>query len=74
MLLKALLEHWKYTIKDDEKEEIEKEQNTSSAASCLGSETLPIPQHTPLIFTLVFSYTLLYYGVQNKDDREIFMK
>lgn len=51
MLLKALLEHWKYTIKDDEKEEIEKEQNTSSAASCLGSETLPIPQHTPLIFT-----------------------
>lgn len=65
MLLKALLEHWKYTIKDDEKEEIEKEQNTSSAASCLGSETLPIPQHTPLIFTEVGNRTLYRVTVQD---------
>lgn len=50
LLLNALLEHWQYSILDEEKEEIAKEQN-NGAVSCLVLGTLQIPPHTPIIFT-----------------------
>ncbi|KAK7603146.1 hypothetical protein V9T40_003145 [Parthenolecanium corni] len=64
VLLGALLKHWRYTVMEDEKEEISKEGNSSNPPS-LSNGVIQVPQHTPVIFTEVGNRTLYRVAVHD---------